>query len=360
VAVLYGGASMRQQISALRGGAQIVVGTPGRVMDLMNKNYLKINELSYFILDEADEMLNMGFLDDIEEILKSTNKDKKMLFFSATMPTQILKVAKTYMQEFEVVKVAAQQLTANNTEQIYFEVRERDKVEALTRIIDSEKEFYGIVFCRTKRECDDLTASLQSRGYTADAIHGDHEQRTRERVLKKFKAKKTLILVATDVAARGIDVNDLTHVVNYHIPQDPESYTHRIGRTGRAGNKGTAITLITPSEWRKIAFIQRKTNAEIEKQQLPSIDDVVENKKNHIRNHIGVTIDEDLKQYNDFVEELLTKHDHEDVIKALVKIAFGEQLDTNNYRDVRPVINNADAAGVTRLFIARGRSHGIT
>lgn len=361
VAVLYGGASITQQISALRGWAQIVVGTPGRVMDMINKRHLKIKDLTYFILDEADEMLNMWFLEDIEEILKSTNEDKQMLFFSATMPRAILSVAKTYMKEYEVVKVAAQQLTTANTTQIYFEVREHDKMEALTRIVDSEKEFYGIVFCRTKRECDDVTAKLQSRWYTADAIHGDHEQRTRERVLNKFKAKKTLILVATDVAARGIDVNDLTHVVNYHIPQDPESYTHRIGRTGRAWNKGTAITLITPNEWRKLAFIQRKTNSEITKQQLPSIDEVVDNKKENIRNQITGTIDDgNLEKYESFVTELLEKYDHPQVIKALVKIAFSDQLDAKAYKSIQWVVNNVDAAWTTRLFVARGRSHGIT
>lgn len=199
---------------------------------MIQRKKLVIDKLNYFILDEADEMLNMGFLDDIEEILQVTNPDKQMLFFSATMPKEILKVAKTYMQkDFEVIKVKTEQLTATNTEQIYFEVRENDKVEALTRIIDNEKEFYGIVFCRTKRECDELTNKLQSRGYRAEALHGDHEQKTRERVLHKFKKKQTLILVATDVAARGIDIDHLSHVVNYQIPQDPESYTHRIGRT---------------------------------------------------------------------------------------------------------------------------------
>ena len=156
-------------------------------------------------------------------------------------------------------------MTVENTEQLYFEVRERDKTEALTRIMDSSEDFYGIIFCRTKRECDRLASTLQSRGYMTDALHGDVEQRNRERILNKFKKKKTKILVATDVAARGIDVNDLTHVVNFHIPQDPESYTHRIGRTGRAGKKGIAITLITPSEWRKLSYIKRITKTNIAK-----------------------------------------------------------------------------------------------
>ena len=227
--MLYGGAAVRPQIERLRAGAHIVVGTAGRVQDMINKKQLKIQNLKYFILDEADEMLNMGFLDDIENILQSTNENKQMLFFSATMPPAILRVAKRYMKPgFEIVKVVSQELTTQNTQQLYFEVHERDKIEALTRIIDSSEDFYGIVFCRTKRECDQLASKLQARGYLTDALHGDVEQRQRERILNKFKKKKTKILVATDVAARGIDVNDLTHVVNFHIPQDPESYTHRI------------------------------------------------------------------------------------------------------------------------------------
>ncbi|MGL6100760.1 MAG: DEAD/DEAH box helicase, partial [Fusobacteriaceae bacterium] len=250
VAPVYGGQSMDFQIRQLKKGVDVVVGTPGRVMDLMNRGILKIDNLKFFVLDEADEMLNMGFVEDIEKILSSTNEDKKMLFFSATMAPEILKIAKTHMKDHEVLSVKARELTTNLTDQIYFEVKDRDKFEALCRIIDLAQDFYGIVFCRTKNDVNELVGKLNDRGYDADGLHGDISQNHREVTLKRFKAKKLNVLVATDVAARGIDVNDLSHVINYAIPQEAESYVHRIGRTGRAGKQGTAITFITPSEYR--------------------------------------------------------------------------------------------------------------
>lgn len=359
--MLYGGAAVKPQIDRLRAGAHIVVGTAGRVQDMINKRQLKIQNLKYFILDEADEMLNMGFLEDIEEILKSTNEDKQMLFFSATMPRTILQVAKRYMKAgFEIVKVAAQQLTVKNTEQLYFEVRERDKTEALMRIMDSEEDFYGIIFCRTKRSCDQLASTLQARGYMTDALHGDIEQRNRERILNKFKKKKTKILIATDVAARGIDVDDLTHVVNYHIPQDPESYTHRIGRTGRAGRKGVAITMITPAEWRSLNYIKRITKAEIEKGELPTIDKVVEAKKKNIKAQINTISKANFEKYEEITENLLEKYDEKILVSSLLKIAFSDQIEANSYRDIENITRNrVDRSGTARLFVARGRSHGM-
>ena len=248
---VYGGQSIELQIRQLKKGVDIVVGTPGRVQDLIDRKVLKLDKLEYFILDEADEMLNMGFVEDIEKILESTNKDKRMLFFSATMPKEILKIAENHMRkDYEILKVEAKELTTNLTDQIYFEVKQKDKFEALCRIIDLEPDFYGIVFCRTKNDVNELTGKLNDRGYDAGELHGDITQKHREVTLNRFKARKLSILVATDVAARGIDVNDLTHVVNYAIPQEAESYVHRIGRTGRAGKEGTAITFMTPSEYK--------------------------------------------------------------------------------------------------------------
>jgi len=195
-----------------------VVGTPGRVIDHLEHKKLDISNLSYLILDEADEMLNMGFIEDINKILSFANEDKSMMFFSATMPKEILQVAKRYMPDYELVQVKKEQRTTTQTDQIYFEVNPRDKIEALTRIIDMEHDFYGIVFCKTKVDVDFVSASLGQRGYNAEAIHGDIEQRQREKILKRFKKKHTTVLVATDVAARGIDVNDVTHVINYSLP----------------------------------------------------------------------------------------------------------------------------------------------
>ena len=254
---VYGGQSIEFQIKQLKKGTDIIVGTPGRVMDLMDRKLIKLDNLKYFILDEADEMLNMGFVEDVEKILESTNEDKRMLFFSATMPNEIMKIAKKHMKDYEVLAVKTRELTTDLTDQIYFEVHERDKFEALCRIIDLTRDFYGIVFCRTKNDVNDVVGKLNDRGYDAEGLHGDISQNYREVTLKRFKARKINVLVATDVAARGIDVNDLSHVINYAIPQEAESYVHRIGRTGRAGKEGTAITFITPQEYRRLLQIQK-------------------------------------------------------------------------------------------------------
>jgi len=232
---IYGGQSYEIQLRALKKGADIVVGTPGRVIDHINRKTLKLDKISNFILDEADEMLNMGFIDDIKEIFQHTPSSKRVLLFSATMPKEILSVAKKYMGEYDLIAIQKKQMTTTQTDQIYFEVSSRDKFEALCRIIDIEADFYGIVFCKTKVDVDFVSNKLMERGYTAQALHGDIQQKQREKILSQFKKKTVTILVATDVAARGIDVNDVTQVINHSLPQDPESYVHRVGRTGRAG-----------------------------------------------------------------------------------------------------------------------------
>ena len=216
-----------------------------------------MHNVSYVVLDEADEMLDMGFIDDVEEILRYTNPDKKMLLFSATLPRKIMGLAKKYMRKYEVISVKKEQLTTNTVEQIYYEVRSSDKFEALCRTIDMNNDFYGLVFCKTRADVNDVANKLANRGYKAEGIHGDIVQNQRERILSRFKNKRSNILVATDVAARGIDINNLTHVINYSLPQNPESYVHRIGRTGRAGKEGMAISLVTPHEFRALSKIQK-------------------------------------------------------------------------------------------------------
>lgn len=236
------------------------------------------------------------------------------------------------------------------------EVYERDKFEALCRIIDSTKELYGIIFCRTKRECDEIGSHLQSRGYLASALHGDMDQKERERILGRFKKKQAMILVATDVAARGIDVNNLTHVINYHIPQDPESYTHRIGRTGRAGNQGVAITFITPSEYRKLAFIKRMTNSDIKKEEIPTIESVVKQKKEHVFSQLRQAMSEDLGTFTALAKEMEALGDTENLLPALLKIAFADQLEISRYKSIQTVQSSSTEnlhTGKTRLFIAR-------
>lgn len=356
---VYGGQSIEFQIKQLKKGTDIVVGTPGRVMDLMRRKLIKLQNLKYFILDEADEMLNMGFVEDIELILEQTNEDKRMLFFSATMPSEILKIAKKHMKEYEVLAVKARELTTDLTDQIYFEVSERDKFEALCRIIDLASDFYGIVFCRTKNDVNTLVGKLNDRGYDAEGLHGDISQNYREVTLKRFKAKKINVLVATDVAARGIDVNDLSHVVNYAIPQEAESYVHRIGRTGRAGKEGTAITFITPREYRRLLSIQKAVKTEIRKEQIPEVKDVIQARKFRLTEEINKVLAEgNFDNFKDFAVDLLNGEQAVDIVAALLKHAYEDILDESNYNEIGEV--KLETSGKVRLFIALGRKDKMT
>ena len=333
--------------------------TPGRVIDLMERKLIKLQDLKYFILDEADEMLNMGFVEDIEKILEATNEDKRMLFFSATMPNEIMKIAKNHMKDYEVLAVKARELTTDLTDQIYFEVHEKDKFEALCRIIDLTRDFYGIVFCRTKNDANDLVGKLNDRGYDAEGLHGDISQNYREVTLKRFKAKKINVLVATDVAARGIDVNDLSHVINYSIPQEAESYVHRIGRTGRAGKEGTAITFITPQEYRRLLQIQRIVKTEIRKERVPEIKDVIQAKKFRLMEELNNILAEgNYDNFKDFAKELLNGEQALDLVAALLKHAYDDILDENNYNEISEV--KLEKSGKVRLFIALGRKNAMT
>lgn len=338
VTSIYGGQSIERQLSALKRGVSIVVGTPGRVMDHLRRGSLKLNKLSYFILDEADEMLNMGFLDDIETILEHTSDDKRILLFSATMPSRIKKLADKYLVNPLYLKTK-QKLTANLTDQIYYEVHDRDKFEALCRIIDIEPEFYGIIFCRTKVEADRISSHLNERGYLADALHGDISQQMRERILQKFRNKSLNMLVATDVAARGIDVTDLTHVINFSLPQNPEAYTHRIGRTGRAGKEGTAITFVTPSEFRKLGFIKKITKADIRKESVPEVDTVIKEQQRKFNETIlSIMESSSLDDFTEWADELLANSaNSSEVVASLLKFAFGDKLNKKNYKQITPV-----------------------
>ncbi len=384
IVAVYGGQPIERQISRLQRGVDIVVGTPGRILDHLERKTLDISKVSYIVLDEADEMLNMGFIDDIETILKAAPKERRTVLFSATMPAHIERLAKKYMNEYEVIAAATDNLSKANIQQIYFEVPQSDKFEALFRIIDVEESFYGLVFCRTKLDADEISHKLSNRGCRAEAIHGDLSQGQREKVLQKFRAKKLTVLVATDVAARGIDIDNLTHVINYALPQDPESYVHRIGRTGRAGKKGIAITLITPSEYRKLVSIQKMSNMTITKQKVPNVSDVVESKKQRIKSSIleiiaggkfedlGVIADEILKETSD----------PKIAISALLKLAFKDELSEKSYSEINEYSKNkdyysddrgmsghrpigdqrrgyVDRKGTARLFIAKGRNDNM-
>lgn len=360
VVPVYGGQSIELQIRQVKKGVDIVVGTPGRVLDLIDRKLLKLDEIDYFILDEADEMLNMGFIEDIEKILSYTKADKRMLFFSATMPKEILKIAENHMRPgYEILKVETKELTTNLTDQIYFEVKQKDKFEALCRIIDLEPDFYGIVFCRTKNDVNELAGKLNDRGYDAGELHGDITQNYRETTLKRFKDKKLTILVATDVAARGIDVNDLTHVVNYSVPQEAESYVHRIGRTGRAGKEGTAITFITPSEYKRLLQIKRITKTDIRKEKIPGIKDVIISRKYRIKESVKNEIQEgNINNFVEMAKDLLKEGTPEEIIASLLKINYEDVLDSSNYNEIEEA--TVDKTGKTRLFIALGRVDKIT
>jgi len=356
---IYGGQSIVEQLRRLRRGVHIVVGTPGRVIDHLNRKTLKLGNIEHLILDEADEMLNMGFIEDMEEIMKHTNPEKRTLLFSATMPGKIKELARKYMEGYELLKVKKEQLTSNLTEQIYFEVKESDKFEALCRIIDIEDGFYGLVFCRTKSDVDSVVSHMTDRGYDAEAIHGDISQMQRERTLEKFKKKRINILIATDVAARGIDVSNLTHVINYSLPQDPESYVHRIGRTGRAGKEGTAITFITPREYSRLMFIQRVSKSDIKKSQVPKVKDIMKAKKRKIYADLTAILEDEIdEKYRNWANKLLDENNPSDIMAAILNYSFEEVLNPEAYGEIKEVgvkSRQVDQHGKTRLFVALGK-----
>ena len=273
--VLYGGASYANQIKDLKRGCEVVVGTPGRIKDHIERKTLDLSKIKYFILDEGDEMLDMGFIDDIEEIFRHANPDCRILLFSATMPAPILKIAGDFMGEYDIIEEENVIDEALLIDQKYWVVKESEKIEALVRLIDISPDFYGLVFTMTKSDADRVTRELDLRGYEAAALHGDIMQNQREKVLERFRMKKTRILVATDVAARGIDIKGVSHVVNYSLPFDTATYVHRIGRTGRAGTEGIAVTFVRPEERRKLGFlsknIKKATKSDYEEGKIPEI-----------------------------------------------------------------------------------------
>ncbi len=359
IITLYGGQSISEQQRRLKSGAAIVVGTPGRILDLISRGDLKFDRLEWSVLDEADEMLNMGFIEDIESILSHTPQTRRTLLFSATMPDRIVKLAKKFMKDPKTISAGNNQRPTSLTDQIYFEVRKADRFDALTRIVDIEPEFYGLVFCRTRLEVDEVTNKLIELGYGAEGLHGEISQAQREKTLKMFRKKLINILVATDVAARGIDITDLTHVINYGLPQDPDSYIHRIGRTGRAGKEGTAITFITPDEYRKFMFFQKTIKSDIRKEVLPRPQDIIEVKKAKIKEDIQSIVNTgNYSEYLGMAEDLLEVNGPEIALAALLRMAFKAQLDEKNYAEIRGF--KVDKKGTARLFVARGKKDGMT
>ncbi|WP_027177345.1 DEAD/DEAH box helicase [Maridesulfovibrio hydrothermalis] len=359
ITTVYGGQAMLPQLKALKRGTDIVVGTPGRVLDHIRRKTLKLGDISFFVLDEADEMCNMGFLDDVSDIMENAGDNHRTLLFSATMPPEVMRIARKFMGDYDVVSVKREKNEVPLTEQIFHEVNERDRFEALCRVVDAQREFYGLIFCRTRADADRVAGLLTERKYPAEPIHGDLSQSRREEILKKFRNRKCKILVATDVAARGIDVPDLSHVINFALPQDPQSYVHRVGRTGRAGKSGIAVTIINPREFGKLRYISKVTGVRVEKKPLPTIDEVIEMKKGHM----GAELDEIVTggkhmSYLSLANELLEDNDPIEVVAALLKHSQGSLLDKSSYRVIEEGRDNSRSR--VRFTAYVGRAHGMT
>lgn len=369
IVLLYGWQNIRTEMSMLRNNPKIVVWTPGRVKDHLSKQRLDLSHIKYFVLDEADEMLNVWFKEEIEEILQYSPKTKKTFLFSATMPPFIMNLVKNYLKDYEQVSIKKENLTNDNITQVYYDVPRWHKFEVLERIIDITPDFYWIIFCRTKLETDEVASKLSFKWYKAEAIHWDIEQNMREKVLWRFKWRKINILVATDVAARGIDVNDLSHVVNFELPDNPETYTHRIWRTWRAGKSWTAISLVSSADSRKLFFIERTIKAKIEKAKMPWASEIVSFKENAIIKNIWEIIEEKSgEKYLDFAKKILSTWDAEVVLSALLFSIYKEELSPENYRDFvddRSFRNRWEDAPkrddwMQRLFVAKWKLDWFT
>lgn len=356
---IYGGQDISKQIRSLKGGVQIVIGTPGRVMDHMRRKTLRLEHIRMVVLDEADEMLNMGFREDIETILKEMPQERQTVMLSATMPGPILEIARTYQKDPEIIRVVKKELTVPKIEQYYYEVKPKNKEEVLTRLLDLYDPKLSLVFCNTKRQVDDLTEKLKGRGYFAEGLHGDLKQSQRDRVMNGFRNGKTEILVATDVAARGIDVDDVEAVFNYDVPQDEEYYVHRIGRTGRAGRTGMAFTFVIGREVYKIRDIQRYCKTKIKARPIPSLKDVEETKAEKVLNQVDELIaNVDLSKMISLIEEKVNEEDYTamDVAAAFLKMSLGEvdHPEENKYEDYGDT--GASEEGMVRLFINIGKN----
>ncbi|WP_035404366.1 DEAD/DEAH box helicase [Bacillus sp. SJS] len=322
---IYGGQDISRQIRALKKYPHIIVGTPGRLLDHINRKTLKLETVHTVVLDEADEMLNMGFIEDIESILSNVPENHQTLLFSATMPDPIRRIAERFMKDPELVKVQAKEVTTPNITQYYIDTHEKKKFDVLTRLLDIQSPELAIVFGRTKRRVDELSEALNLRGYTAEGIHGDLSQARRMSALRKFKSGNIDVLVATDVAARGLDISGVTHVYNFDVPQDPESYVHRIGRTGRAGKTGIAMTFITPREMDMLKSIERTTKRKMDKMTPPTLDQALEGQQTMTSEKIRSVIEEgNLSYYSKAAAQLLEEFDSEVIVAAAIKLMTKE------------------------------------
>lgn len=330
---VYGGSSIESQIRALRQGVQIIVATPGRLIDLIKRGVVNLDDVHTVVLDEADEMLNMGFLDSIDEILASVPADRKMLMFSATMPDEIARIARKYMHDPVEFVVGNRNEGAANVRHIYYMVNARDKYLALKRVADDNPSIYGIIFCRTRRDTQEVADKLIADGYNADALHGDLSQQQRDLVMRKFRDRVITLLVATDVAARGLDVDDLTHVINFGLPDDPAVYTHRSGRTGRAGKTGISVAIIHSREKGKLREIEKKIGKKFERKEVPTPQHIIEKQLYNLADRLErVEVDdEEIAKYLPGISRKLGWLSGEDLLKRVISLEFNRLLDY--YRD---------------------------
>ena len=360
---IYGGQDISRQIKALKGGATIIIGTPGRVMDHLRRKTIRCDYINTIVLDEADEMLNMGFREDIETILSYIpDEDRQTVLFSATMPKPILEITRKFQHDATTIKVTKKELTVPNIDQYYYDVRRNDKMEVLTRLLDYYNPKLSLVFCNTKRMVDELASELQGRGYAAEGIHGDMKQVQRDRVMESFRNGRTDILIATDVAARGIDVGNVEAVFNYDIPQDDEYYVHRIGRTGRAGREGKAFSLVVGKEVYKLRDIQRYCKTKIIPQAIPSLNDITEIKADKILDQVqDILNDADLTKIVNIIEKKLMEDDYTslDLAAALLKMSMGDGNEDiiDNYMPARS-LDDLDSHGRNSRGRDRGRNSG--
>ena len=376
ITAVYGGANIQSQIRSLSSGSQIIVGTPGRVIDLIKRKKLLLKHIESVVLDEADEMLNMGFKDDLDTILAETPEEKQTLLFSATMPKEVMRISQNYMFSPKKIEVAKRNEGAKNVEHHYYLVNAKDKYKALRRICDVNTDIYGIVFCRTRRETKDIANKLMQDGYNADALHGELSQAQRDHVMNRFRKKNIQILVATDVAARGLDIDNLSHVINYNLPDDNEIYIHRSGRTGRAGNKGISIIIAHSRETRKIGFIEKMLKKEIKYQKVPSGEEICEIQLlNMVDKVVNTEVGNQIEKYLPVVEEKFSHLEKEDLIKHFISAEFNrflsfyknanninlkEQKNKDRSRDSRKRNSKGHSEdGFTRFFINIGRSSNL-
>jgi ATP-dependent RNA helicase DeaD len=322
---IYGGQDIERQIRALKNKPQIIVATPGRLMDHMRRKLIRLQNILVAVLDEADEMLNMGFREDIENILSGVPDERQTMLFSATIPQPILDLARRFMKAPELIRIKTKEVTVPNTEQYYFQVHEKQKFDALCRLLDLQSPGAAIVFARTKRRADELFDALTKRGYSAEAIHGDLTQARRDSVMRKFKAGVTEILVATDVAARGLDISAVTHVYNFDIPQDPDSYVHRIGRTGRLGKPGIAATFVTHRELGQLELIERAIKRKVVRKPVPTISEAIEGQQRLAVEKLMQVVEEgENLPYREIARELLESADAVSLLAAALKMLIKE------------------------------------